>query len=371
MSMVHGKNCWDGGGLIMLFKLDRYVGKQVLLSIMVVMLIVVGLDFLFQIIDEMSELNEGYTLIIALGYSALNMPAAFYEYLPLGCLVGCLLGLGGLANGSELTVMRAAGVSVWRLVRMVLKPVIVLAVVALFLGEYVAPYAGALGESIRAQHLNRGTISARTGVWHRENGEYIHINVVTPAGDIQGVTRLGLAPDSSLSFSSYAKSGHYQNGVWVLKDVAETRFLENKDQTQVQHYDSQEWNIELNPQRLKVLMVKPKEMSTSELYQYSQYLGDQELDNDRYMQSFWRKAFQPLAIIGLVLVAVSFIFGSLRSVSSGQRIITGVVVGMIFKISQDILAPMSSLYSIDPVWAALVPIMICMMLGSWLIKRAG
>ena len=52
-------------------------------------------------------------------------------------------------------------------------------------------------------------------------------------------------------------------------------------------------------------------------------------------------------------------------------LITGVVVGMVFKISQDILAPVSSLYSIDPVWAALVPIMICMFLGGWLIKRAG
>jgi len=127
----------------MLLKLDRYIGKQVFLSIMVVMLIVVGLDFLFQMIDGMSELDEGYTLLIALAYSALNMPAAFYEYLPLGCLVGCLLGLGGLASGSELTVMRAAGVSVWRLVRIVLKPIIVLAVLALFLGEYIAPYAGA------------------------------------------------------------------------------------------------------------------------------------------------------------------------------------------------------------------------------------
>nr|WP_320135982.1 LPS export ABC transporter permease LptG [uncultured Amphritea sp.] len=353
----------------MLLKLDRYIGRQVLVSILVVMLIVVGLDFLFKVIDEMSELTEGYTLLIMLGYSALNMPAAFYEFLPLGCLVGCLLGLGALASGSELTVMRAAGISVWRLVRMVLKPIVLLSLLALLLGEYVAPYSGALSESIRAQHLNQGTISARTGVWHRENGEYIHINVVTPEGDIQGITRFALAEDSHLLYSSNAKSGHYDNGVWLLTDVVETRFLD--DQTQTNVYDTQPWSIELTPQRLKVLLVKPKEMSTSELYRYSEYLDDQELDNDRYMQSFWRKVFQPLAIIGLVLVAVSFIFGSLRSVSTGQRIITGVVVGMAFKISQDILAPLSSLYGIDPVWSALVPILICMTLGGWLIKRAG
>ncbi|BBB27429.1 LPS export ABC transporter permease LptG [Amphritea japonica] len=350
-------------------KLDRYIGKQVLLSILVVMVIVVGLDFTFRVIEELPELNERYTTLIMLGYAGLNMPAAFYEFLPLGCLVGCLIGLGGLASGSELTVMRAAGISVWQLVRMVLKPVIVLSLLALVVGEYIAPYAGALSESIRAHHLNRGTVSARAGVWHRESGEYIHINVVTPDGETRGITRFGLAPDSSLSYSSYAKSGRYQNGAWVLEDVTETRFIEDRTQTTV--YDTQAWEIELNPQRLKVLMVKPKEMSTSELYNYSQYLEEQELDNDRFMQSFWRKAFQPLAIIGLVLVAVSFIFGSLRSVSTGQRIITGVVVGMVFKISQDILAPLSSLYQVAPVWSALVPILICMLLGGWLIKRAG
>lgn len=353
----------------MLRKLDRYIGQQVLLSILVVMLIVVGLDFLFRVIDETSELNERYTLLVMLVYAALNMPAAFYEFLPLGCLVGCLLGLGSLASGSELTVMRASGVSVWRLVRMVLRPILLLALMAVMLGEYVAPYTGALSESIRAEHLNRGTISARTGVWHREGGEYIHINVVTPNGDIQGVTRFELTPESQLNFSSYAQSGHYEEGVWQLKDVVETRFLDN--QTQSEHYSTQPWRIELTPQRLKVLMVKPKEMSTSELYRYSEYLDEQELDNDRYMQSFWRKVFQPLAIIGLVLVAVSFIFGSLRSVSTGQRIITGVVIGMAFKISQDVLAPVSSLYSIDPVWSALVPILICMTFGGWLIKRVG
>lgn len=353
----------------MLLKLDRYIGKQVLLSILVVMVIVVGLDFMFRVIEELPELNERYTTFVMLGYSALNMPAAFYEFLPLGCLVGCLIGLGGLASGSELTVMRAAGLSVWQLVRMVLKPVIVLSLLALVIGEYIAPYAGALSESIRAQHLNRGTVSARTGVWHRESGEYIHINVVTPKGETRGITRFGLAPDSSLSYSSYAESGRYKNGAWVLENVTETRFLEDRTQTTV--YGTQLWEIELNPQRLKVLMVKPKEMSTSELFNYSQYLAEQELDNDRFMQSFWRKVFQPLAIIGLVLVAISFIFGSLRSVSTGQRIITGVVVGMVFKISQDILAPLSSLYQIAPVWSALVPILICMFLGGWLIKRAG
>lgn len=350
-------------------KLDLYIGKQVLLSILIVLLIVIGLDFLFRVLEEMPELNERYTITRMLIYSAYQVPAAVYEYLPLSCLIGCLVGLGGLASGSELTVMRAAGISVARLVGMVLKPVIVLSLLAMLLGEYIAPYAGTVSESTRAELLSRGTVSGKTGIWHRENNEYVHINVVTPAGEIWGVTRFVMNPDNSLAATGFAQAGSFKGDRWQLRDVVETRFY--GDRTERLELATQDWDMKLTPQRLKVLLVKPKEMSTSELYRYSQYLAEQELDNDRFMQSFWRKMLQPLAIIGLVLVAVSFIFGSLRSVSTGQRIVAGVVVGMIFKISQDILAPFSSLVHIEPIWAALIPIGICMLLGAWMLRRVG
>ncbi|MCV6610619.1 MAG: LPS export ABC transporter permease LptG [Amphritea sp.] len=350
-------------------KLDIYIGKQVLLSILIVLLIVIGLDFMFRVLEEMPEVNERYTVTRMLIYSSYQVPAAVYEYLPLSCLIGCLVGLGGLASGSELTVMRAAGVSVARLVTTVLKPVIALSLLAMLLGEYVAPYAGTVAESRRAELLSRGTVSGKTGIWHREKDEYVHINVVTPTGEIRGITRFVLNPDSSLALTSIAQSGVHQGDHWQLSNVVETRF--HGDSTEISEHATQSWDLKLTPQRLKVLLVKPKEMSTSELYRYSQYLAEQELDNDRFMQTFWRKMLQPLAIIGLVLVAVSFIFGSLRSVSTGQRIVAGVVVGMIFKISQDILAPFSSIVHIEPIWAALIPIGICMLLGTWMLRRVG
>ncbi|GGK79381.1 LPS export ABC transporter permease LptG [Amphritea balenae] len=350
-------------------KLQFYVGKQVFLAILLIILIVVGLDTLFIIIDEADNLTDKYTAPVMLAYALLNTPSAFYEYLPLSCLVGCMVGLGAMASGSELTVMRAAGISLSRLVMMILKPVILLALLAIPVGEYVAPYCGILAESIRAEHDRHSAISARVGVWHKEDDEYIHIKVVRPDGDIQGITRFKLAEDKSLEFSSYAESGFYDDSGWLLKNVSETRFSDNR--TEVTEYPLQPWSVALTPQRLKVLLIKPKDMSISELYNYSQYLADQELENDRFMQNFWRKMLQPLGIIGLVLIGVSFMFGSMRSVSTGQRIVTGVVVGMVFKIVQDILGPLSSLYSIDPVWSALGPAVVCVMLGGVLLKRAG
>ena len=353
----------------MLNRLDRYIGKSVSTSILMVLLVVVGLDFLFAVMDQLADINDRYTMTAVLQYVGLTTPRRIYEFIPLSSLVGCLIGLGALATGSELTVMRAAGVSIWRIVVSVLKPVLLLAVFAMVLGEYVVPYTEPLAESQRANRLSNGAISSGYGVWHREGDEYIHINVVQPDGQIRGVTRYGFNADLSLNYSSFAATGRYQGDHWVLKNVQETRFLE--DRTEMISYEQQQWSIKLTPQRLAVVIVEPEELPISGLYSYSNYLQEQELDNNVYMLAFWRKALQPLTIIGLVLVAISFIFGPLRSVTTGQRIVSGVVVGMVFKFSQDLLAPTTALYDISPVWAALLPIMICVLLGSWLLKRAG
>jgi len=353
----------------MLSQLDRYIGKSVLASIMLVLLVVVGLDFLFAVMDQMGDVTDRYPMSAMLQYIGLTTPRRFYEFIPLSSLVGCLIGLGALASGSELTVMRAAGVSIWRIVMAVLKPVLMLAALAMVLGEYVVPHTEPLAESQRASRLSSGAISSAYGVWHREGEEYIHINVVNPDGQIQGITRYGFNQDRSLKYSSFATSGQYRDDRWLLTNVQETRFLE--DRTELISYEQQEWLVKLTPQRLAVVIVEPEELPISGLYSYSRYLEEQELDNNVYMLAFWRKALQPLTIIGLVLVAVSFIFGPLRSVTTGQRIVSGVVVGMIFKFSQDLLAPTSALYDIAPVWAALGPIMVCVLLGAWLLKRAG
>ncbi|MEH6578937.1 MAG: LPS export ABC transporter permease LptG [Amphritea sp.] len=353
----------------MLNRLDIYIGKQVLGAIFIVLLIVVGLDILFSIIDLLGEVNERFSLMAMLEYQLMITPKRFYEFIPLSSLVGCLIGLGTLATNSELTVMRAAGVSIWRIVGSVLKPVVMLAVIALLIGEFVVPITEPLAESHRAIKNSNGAISSGYGVWHREDNEYVHINAVMPNGVIRGVTRYQFAEDNSLTYSSFASDGIFKDDIWTLNNVKETRFL--GESTEVSVVKKQLWDMKLTPQRLAVVIVAPEDLSMTGLWSYTRYLNEQGLDSNRYLLAFWGKLLQPLSILGLVLIAVSFIFGPLRSVTTGQRIIAGIVVGVVFKFIQDLLAPASSLYNIPPEWAALTPIVLCILFGSWLLKRAG
>ena len=120
-------------------KLDRYIGQSVLMAILAVLGIILGLASLFAFIDEMSDLSDTYTVMEAGNFVLLTAPRRLYEMLPMAALIGCLIGLGSLASSSELTIMRAAGVSIGRIVWAVMKPMLVLMLVGVLIGEYVAP----------------------------------------------------------------------------------------------------------------------------------------------------------------------------------------------------------------------------------------
>jgi lipopolysaccharide export system permease protein len=120
-------------------KLDRYIGQSVLLAILAVLGIILGLASLFAFIDEMGDLSDTYTVLDASSYVLLTAPRRLYDMLPMAALIGCLIGLGSLASSSELTIMRAAGVSIGRIVWAVMKPMLVLMLVGVLIGEYVAP----------------------------------------------------------------------------------------------------------------------------------------------------------------------------------------------------------------------------------------
>ena len=145
-------------------RLDRYIGSSVLSSVLLVSLIVLGLDLLFAYIGELEDLEGGYGAIQALGYVVLTLPRRLYDLLPVAVLVGCLVGLGTLASNSELTVMRAAGVSVARIIGAVMKPLAVVMLAGVLLGEYVAPYTESLaeGHSCRQRGGNQveGTVAS-------------------------------------------------------------------------------------------------------------------------------------------------------------------------------------------------------------------
>jgi lipopolysaccharide export system permease protein len=351
-------------------KLDRYIGKSVFMAILAVLGIILGLASLFAFIDEMGEISDTYTFWDAGSFVVMTAPRRVYDMLPMAALIGCLIGLGSLASSSELTIMRAAGVSIGRIVWAVMKPMLVLMVAGLLIGEYLAPVTEAQAQAARSLAQGTGDAqSAKHGLWHRQGEEFIHINTVQPNGLLYGVTRYRFDNEHHMKTASFAKQANYKQDFWLLKDVSTTVF--HGDRTEVVTTPEERWDIALSPQLLDTVVLPPESLSISGLWNYSHYLANQGLSNGRYWLAFYTKILQPLVTVALVLMAISFIFGPLRSVTLGQRVFTGVLVGFTFRIVQDLLGPSSLVFGFSPLFAVLVPAAVCGLAGIWLLRRAG
>jgi lipopolysaccharide export system permease protein len=339
-------------------------------AMFLVMVVVLSLDLVFAFIAELENTRNDYQTLQVLWHILLTVPRRIYDYLPLGAFMGCLVGLGSMASSSELTVIRAAGVSLRRIVWSAMKPALVVVLLGVLIGEYVAPSAERLAQSDKAVALGAGqNVASASGVWHKEGGVYIHLNAVQPNGVLHGVSRFSLDDDRQLVSASFAERAIYQGDYWLLENVRTTNFEGNR----ATRSESQtlRWETGLSPGVLSVLIVKPENLSMTGLYTYARYLGEQRLNASRYWLAFWKKALMPLGTAVMVLVAISFIFGPLRSVTMGFRVFTGLLVGLLFKYMQDLLGPMSLLYGFNPMLAVLVPIAVNAVVGAILMRRAG
>ena len=119
--------------------LDRYVIRALLGGAALVLTVLIALGALFLFANQQDDIGVGtYSAIDALWFVLLNLPQQLYEFMPIGVMIGALLGLGALARGSELTVMRAAGVSVWRIAGSVaMAGVVLVAVAVVFAADVV------------------------------------------------------------------------------------------------------------------------------------------------------------------------------------------------------------------------------------------
>ena len=350
--------------------ISGYIGREVFNSISIALLVIVGLDAVTAVIDETDAIRNNYNFSDVLIYVSITIPSRVHEYIPVATLVGCLFGLGQLANNSELIVMRAAGISVFQIVIFVFRPVLVFILVGIFLGEYIAPYLDQLANGQR-QYLRKGesTLDSASGLWIREGAQFMHFNAVFPGGVLFGVARYNFSDDKRISEASFASRATYNSaeGYWVEENVSITHF--HADRTEVDKKLTRIWRSELTPQLLLVNALPADRLSMSTLFYYMNFLKQQGAKAAVYELAFWRKLIQPLVILGLVMLGISFVFGPLRNSAMGSKIFVGVLVGVVFNIFQDMIGPTSIVMGFSPLFAVMTPVLMCIAAGLYLLRR--
>jgi lipopolysaccharide export system permease protein len=305
----------------MMTLIDRYIGRTVLSSIGVTLAVLVGISSLFRFIDQLGYIGRGdFTFMTAGLFTIYLIPQDLEAFFPMAAMIGGLVGLGAMASNSELVVMQAIGMSKANVVSAVLKSSTILILIMMIFSEWGVPYAIQSAKELKTQAVSGGKLySAEQGLWAKDTDAFINIKEVTENGDLINVTVFDFDDDLKLVQQITAKSGSFSNGNWLLDDVIIKRWQQNKIDTVL--LDRLPWPTELSPEKLGVVSIKPERMAVSDLVEYLQYLNKNEQSASRYELALWRKIFQPINVAVMLLLALSFIFGPLRSVTMGARVI--------------------------------------------------
>ena len=357
-------------------QLDLYVAKTVGLTMLLAELGLLGILTIFTFLEQVEDMENNYALVNVTEFVIYSMPRMFYEVIPYSALIGCLTGLGLLANNSEIVVMRAAGVSTWSLSLSAMKPTILLVLIGLLVGEYVLPDVERIARNERLKALSsESQITPQFGFWYREGNIFMHFDEVGQDGSLDGISHYYFDDEQKMTRSLFAKHGTFHSEgddqtYWQLEDVIVTDFKVGR--TEANKIDSLRWDSSLAPELLSTeILVQPDKMSIGELNDKIEYMREQGLNSGKFELGFWKKVLQPLSTIGLVFVAISFIFGPLRESTMGMRVIMGLVIGILFKFVQDLLSPASMVFGFSPIIAIIIPIAICFIVGYPLMRRAS
>jgi len=348
--------------------LNRYIGKVLASVIVLVIFVLAGLEAFIEFSREFSDMGTGYYgLLQVLSYVPLILPSDIYQLFPMAGLLGSMIGLGLMAAHSELIVMRANGMSILKITQSVLKTALIITLFMVIVGEILGPQLQHLATVNKTTALSQGqTLLTRQGIWIRHKNNFIHINKMF-ANHVDLITKYTFDDQNHLQSISTAANGDYQNNQWIFHNVKQTQFLEQR--TQSQQFASQEWGINFSPQVLGLTTVDTDQKSLWELRSYIKYRKQSGLNPLHYEFIFWQRIFQPLATLVMIILAVPFVFGPLRTAAMGLRMLTGVITGFGFYILNQFLGPISVVYQVPPIIAALLPSLVFATFGGVLLTK--
>ncbi len=349
---------------------DGYIFRTVTITALVALLVLVGVESFFTFLAELEDLGVGdYGLPEIARYMLLTLPRRTYQLFPMALLLGGLLGMGSLAAGSELVVMRAAGFSIQRLVLAALKAGLLLGLVALALGEFLAPPAERAAQTLRAGALEQGVaIREGRGFWARDGDLYVQVRSVLPGIRLADIHIYEVDADSRVHSVIRAEGARYAaDGRWVLMGVTRTELGAGGVSTE----RLVELNVQsvIRPALMEVLAADPEDLSMRDLARYIRYLQANGLDASSHELAYWTKALGPLSNLVMLFVAMPFVFGSQRAGGVGQRLLVGTVLGVGFFLVNRMLGNVVLLYDWAPLLGAALPSLLFLAGGAYALSR--
>jgi LPS export ABC transporter permease LptG/LPS export ABC transporter permease LptF len=345
--------------------LDLYVAREYARVLALAVVSLLGIFYISTFIDLVDKLFRGQTTTATLlRYFYFQTPQFVYFVIPMAVLVSALVTVGVMTKNSELMVMRACGISLYRTA----VPLFVFALCAsgvlFMLQDKVLASANREADRLNRQIRNWAPLlTSSSRLWViGPNSEIYHYDVFDPVGtQFMHLWVYRVDPKKwRLTGMTYADDAKWVNGEWRARggwnrDFEMTTRRGGPDHMAVRYDTFTNRQLPIAPASyFKSDVPDPEQMTYSELRQYIVKLRETGSDETPSVVALQTKLAFPLVTVIMTLIAVPF------AVTTGRRgalygVGAGIVIAITYWMLLSVFAAFGQGGRLDPILAAWAP----------------
>ncbi|PLX44368.1 MAG: LPS export ABC transporter permease LptG [Deltaproteobacteria bacterium] len=353
--------------------LSRYLTKAFLRNFLLTFFTLTGLFVLVALFENMrlffkydATFAEGLTMVAG------QIPWIATQTLPLSALMGALIALTIMAKNGELTVLRSAGLPLYRLAFPLLLCGTLVAAGTYALQEWVAPHTNALVRQVKQVSIKgraAETMTRSTDVWFKAGDAFVHADLIT--GDRLAMKGIEIyeVSNGELPRSIFADDARWSGDQWILDGV----FIVARSGDMAWKragVGDMPYPLAPNPDDIYISRNEPAEMNMNELGKTIKSRRAQALGVTNLEVDYWAKSALPFSAILMTLIAVPF--ASRVSGRSGLwgAVTRGIGFGLLFFLTFMFSTSIGKTGSLPPSVAAWLPNVSFAIFAIYLMFRA-
>ncbi|GAA5096620.1 LPS export ABC transporter permease LptG [Wohlfahrtiimonas larvae] len=346
-----------------MIKIDRYILWTTFITVIGSLVLLSIIETFFTFLNELGDVGQDdYKITDVLLYLLYDLPVRLNRMIPMGLLLGILIGLGQLASTNELTVMRAAGLSKFRVLCGAIFTVIIMSIFSFLLSENIIPKTSIQAELYQNKQSTNEIV--QDGFWAISNSEIVNVSAIHD-GNLKNITMFDIE-DQSIKSIIQSPNAYLDRRDWIMSDVTTTIF--NEESITRQDEGNLTFPNLIDQRILDALIAKPENLSAKNLWRFIRYMEKNGLDSAEYRLAFWTKVFSPFMNFVMLVIVAPLVFSQNRQGNLGMRIFLGIMIGLIIYLATRILSHTILIFGYPPIAGAILPIVVALLIAFILFK---
>ena len=352
--------------------LRSYMVRLLLTAYAVVGLALGALLWLLEMLNRLEDGIQGLQGFLVMAVLSLqSLPEGLIDLLPVITVLATALAMGGLQARNEMTVMRASGLSLWRLTGVAMLPGLMIAFMGLAALQWLTPLIHQGPERMLGASLGEnGLWHPSHGLWLRQGEDFLNIQTLHLGRLPTDVNLYRFDTEGGLVEHVSAHSAVIlPDGVWRLEQVT-IRQQNQPGFRHIEHFETYDWEAFVSARQLELLLSPPARLGVLDLWQYVEGLKQRDQDVAEFEMVLWRRLALPLSCLGMLLAAMATAAVPLKSRTVSVRLVGALTLGLGFQLFAELSSYVGLVMAWPVVPVALMPPILLVVFSWWLLARA-